>query len=1399
MRRSNKKSFDWYGTKQQFSIRKYHFGAASVLLGVSLVLGAGAQVVKADETVASSEPTIASSVAPASTEAVAEEAEKTNAENTSAVATTSTEVEKAKAVLEQVTSESPLLAGLGQKELAKTEDATLAEAVADVQAKLAAAKAILADSEATVEQVEAQVAAVKAANEALGNELQKYTVNGLLTAALDTVAPDTTASTLKVGDGEGTLLDRTTTATPSMAEPNGATIAPHTLRDKVEATKESGWYTFGSYDLLAYDVNQAGALGGSALNAYMRYSLDNNPSTTDILAELVEKTTGKVLESHTLMAGSSATFVYPRTINEKNRDITLTYSVPNTLTSTPARVQFSDGVLSYALETVPAYQVNTTRYITESGNVLATYNLQTIAGQKVTSSAVRTFTGYDYVKTTQTVVQGAYPKGAVYLAGVGSDKDGKNRYYKAITEVVEDNQYAQTFYVLDPAYAESDVDWTGTNTTGFLPLLKTSTYKYNTADKSSYIYNTNTEILSPFTEEDGYMVFKVGPENSQGSKWRIVAKWSGTDITDPNHKDYTGGKYGRIYISKQVWTTAKEIGITEKQWIDAGLKKFDNNGIIPVGTIISLRNAAVATAYETTHIYKENSKYGDVIVEYYDTEGKQIVNSVVDTPKSELGTQYNTDADHRPDRLVAADGTVYFYKEVKSDSAKTTGTVVAGTTTVKYVYEKAGNVNVNFVDINGKVIKAPVSDEKDAKPGYNYDTDLDQKLASITFEGKVYKLVPAGDYPVGKVGKGNNLIAVGNNTAKGIDPTTGKIEAGVNKEVTYVYKAVTGSVVVNYKDTEGNVIKDPETDVSDAPVGDAYTTTDKKPNEIITKDGSRYVLVPSKTDGEENGKVIEGTITVTYVYQKVANWIPEIPNVPETDRPKVPYPFDPTEPDEPIDPTTPGTNGEVPNIPYVPGYTPVDPKDNTPLKPIDPNDPGKGYVPPTPENPGVDTPIPYVPVKKVVTNHVDEEGNPVAPQEEGTKPNKSIPGYEFTGKTVTDEDGNTTHIYKKTPEVKNGTVVVNYVTEDGTVIKEPVTDTPTSPEGTPYDTTDNKPKTITFKGEEYELVRVDGTENGKVVEGETVVTYVYRKVETPAKKVVTNHVDEEGNPVAPQEEGTKPNKSIPGYEFTGKTVTDEDGNTTHIYKKTPEVKNGTVVVNYVTEDGTVIKEPVTDTPTSPEGTPYDTTDNKPKTITFKGEEYELVRVDGTENGKVVEGETVVTYVYRKVETPAKKVVTNHVDEEGNPVAPQEEGTKPNKSIPGYEFTGKTVTDEDGNTTHIYKKTPAKKVVTNHVDEEGNPIAPQEDGTTPKRQISGYEYVRTVVDEEGNTTHIYRKLSNKPTTPEKETPAKPQAGKTASGKAQLPNTGEASSVAGALGTAMLVATLAFARKRRRNED
>ncbi|HEL9635294.1 TPA: MucBP domain-containing protein, partial [Streptococcus suis] len=84
-----------------------------------------------------------------------------------------------------------------------------------------------------------------------------------------------------------------------------------------------------------------------------------------------------------------------------------------------------------------------------------------------------------------------------------------------------------------------------------------------------------------------------------------------------------------------------------------------------------------------------------------------------------------------------------------------------------------------------------------------------------------------------------------------------------------------------------------------------------------------------------------------------------------------------------------------------------------------------------------------------------------------------------------------------------------YIDTEGNVIKAPVTDTPSSSTGTAYDTTDNKPTTITTEdGTTYELVPVltKGSETGKVVEGETVVTYVYRKVVAPTPDVKTGSV-----------------------------------------------------------------------------------------------------------------------------------------------------------------------------------------------------------------------------------------------------------------------------------------------------
>ncbi|CYX59150.1 muramidase-released protein [Streptococcus suis] len=836
----------------------------------------------------------------------------------------------------------------------------------------------------------------------------------------------------------------------------------------------------------------------------------------------------------------------------------------------------------------------------------------------------------------------------------------------------------------------------------------------------------------------------------------------GTVIKDPVN-DETNAKPGSPYDTKD--NKPETITTTDGKVykLVPNATKGNETGDVEAGKTI-----------EVTYIYEEVKS--DVVVEYYNTDGEVIAATVVDEDDKSVGTVYNTDEDNRPETITATDGTVYYYKEVKDTSAPTTGKVAETTTTVQYVYEQAGNVVVNYIAEDGTVIKAPVNDETNAKPGTEYNT-ADNKPTTITTEdSKTYELIPTatignetGNVEAGKTTevtyvykevKGSVVVnyvttdgtvlqapvtdtpetstgtaydTTDNKPEKIVEDATGdvyyykEVQAGSNEtgkvvegttEVTYVYEKA-GNVVVNYITEDGTVIKTPVNDETNAKPDSPYDTTDNKPTEIVTEDGSRYVLIPSKTVGSETGTVEGGKTTeITYVYKKVANWIPQIPGVPAGEEPKVPYPFDPTNPDKPIDPTTPGTNGEVPSIPHVPGFTPVDPKTNEPLKPVDPTDPGKGYVPPTPDDSGVDTPIPYV---------------------------------------------------------QNGNVVVNYVTEDGTVIKTPVNDETDAPAGTSYDTTDNKPtEIVTEDGSRYVLIpsKTIGTENGTVEGGKTIeITYVYKKVANWIPQIPGVPEGQEPKvpypfdptnpdvPVTPTPDTVIPN--VPGYTPVdpktneplkpvdptdpGKGYVPPTPDDSGVDTPIPYVQNGNVVVNYVTEDGTVIKAPVQDETNVPAGKSYDTTDNKPNTITTEdGTTYELVRVEGSETGTVVGGKTTeVTYVYRKVETPAKKVVTNHVDEDGNPIAPQEEGTTPNKSIPGYEFTGKTVTDPDGNTTHIYRKV------------------------------------------------------SKPVAPKPQAPVAPTTAK--AGAAQLPNTGEASSSATVLGAGMLIAALALAGKCRRNED
>ena len=521
---------------------------------------------------------------------------------------------------------------------------------------------------------------------------------------------------------------------------------------------------------------------------------------------------------------------------------------------------------------------------------------------------------------------------------------------------------------------------------------------------------------------------------------------------------------------------------------------------------------------EVTYVYKEIT--GNVVVHYVDTEGNTLADDTKDVENGSLSDKYDT-TDNKPAKLEK-DGQVYYLtaKELKDGSKPENGAVVEGTTEITYVYEKAGNVLVHYVDEAGNTLQADAVDTKDGQPGAKYDTsDKDMKPTRIsTPEGKVYELVPAST-------KGNE---------------NGSVEAGKTTEVTYVYKEVKGNVVVHYVDEAGNTIAEDVKDTTDGSVSSAYDTTDNKPATITTKDGKVYVLVPTSTKGEESGKVTEGTTEVTYVYKEVTgdvvvHYVDTEGNVIAEDKED--------------------TKGASLNAKY----------DTTDNKPATIEKDGVKYYltekavkddskPETGDVVEGKTEVTYVYEKagQVVVHYVDEAGNTIQTDAVDTKDGKPGAAYNTTdndmkptrittaegrvyelvpASTKGNENGSVeagkttevTYVYK---EIK-GNVVVHYVDEAGNTIAEDVKDTTDGSVSSAYDTTDNKPATITTKdGKLYVLVPTStkGDENGKVTEGTTEVTYVYKEVKEGTTNGGSLTPSQPGSPSTPSTNPTSPVK-----------------------------------------------------------------------------------------------------------------------------------------------------------------------------------------------------------------------------------------------------------------------------------
>ncbi|HEM5065281.1 TPA: MucBP domain-containing protein, partial [Streptococcus suis] len=198
------------------------------------------------------------------------------------------------------------------------------------------------------------------------------------------------------------------------------------------------------------------------------------------------------------------------------------------------------------------------------------------------------------------------------------------------------------------------------------------------------------------------------------------------------------------------------------------------------------------------------------------------------------------------------------------------------------------------------------------------------------------------------------------------------------------------------------------------------------------------------------------------------------------------------------------------------------------------------------------------------------------------------------------------------------------------------------------------PDVLTIGGKTYHKVRVNGQENGTLPAGETKVTYYYAEVQ-----VEEGIIEEKGNVTVKYEtEGGAPLK--PDYKDSENVLVSSTPTTRRYY-----LKDGNKV--YLDE------QPVRGTTTKTDAT-YDTREDKsatggvnekPSTLTDEsGTTYHLIKTkDKTpENGTLPAGDTVVTYVYapeqtREVSTPSNGSVIVEYKLEGSETTENPEGTK----------------------------------------------------------------------------------------------------------------------------------------------
>ena len=711
-------------------------------------------------------------------------------------------------------------------------------------------------------------------------------------------------------------------------------------------------------------------------------------------------------------------------------------------------------------------------------------------------------------------------------------------------------------------------------------------------------------------------------------------------------------------------------------------KSFDGYHFVRMGEFSADATGNVEEGTKhVVYVYAKNpekpeEKKGSVDVKYITKDGEVLedVTSVKDN--APVGEDYTTEE-------KSFDG--YHFVGMDKNSDPATGVVAEGTKHVIYVYEKdvtpevkKGNVDVTYLAEDGTVLEATSDVVKDGEIGSNYETT--QK----SFDG--YHFVRMGEFSA---------------------DATGNVEEGT-KHVVYVYAKnpetpveKKGSVDVKYITKNGEVLEDVTSVKDNAPVGEDYTTEEKRFD-------SYHFIGMDKTSDPATGVVAEGTKHVIYVYEKDVT--------PEVKKGSVDVKYI-TKDGEALEDVTSVKD----NAPVGEDYTTEEKSfDGYHFVGMDKtSDPATGVVAEgtkhviyvyekdvTPEVKKGNVDVTYVAEDGTVleaTSDVVKDGE-IGSNYETTQ--KSFDGYHFVrmGEFSADATGNVeegtkhvVYVYAKNPEKpeeKKGSVDVKYITKDGEVLEDVTSVKDNAPVGEDY-TTEEK----SFDG--YHFVGMDKSSDpatGLVAEGTKHVIYVYEKDPVKKGSVDVKYVTVDGKvlsdttPVVTDAEvgtdystlqldfnGYKFVKMAEGSAQANGQVVEGNQHVVYVYtrlintlpskdEETPtptEVKKGSVDVKYVTTDGTVLQDATPVKENAEVGTNYETT-----ALEFAG--YKLVGVakdsDST-SGQVTEGAKHVVYVYEKV-TPV--LTDKHEDKETSSTSTPTE-QKPVKEAPATPVAAKLVT------------------------------------------------------------------------------------------------------------------------------